>query len=111
LARWSHERIGISVSPGIDELSLALQADALSRTYKSKAFSVSADDVPVGTKRGLLIVPDMTQAARSGMDRLVAAREGPLPARALDEALVDIERLFGKSTAAFVALQLEYPPP
>lgn len=111
LARWSHERIGISVPPGVDELSLALQADALSRTYKSEAFSVSADAAPIRTQRGLLLVPDMTEAMSSHVDRLIPPRGGPMPAKALDDTLVDIERAFGKATAAFVALQLEYPQP
>lgn len=111
LARWSHERIGITVFPGVDEISLALQADALSRTYKSAAFSVSAHAATVKTKRGLLLIPDMTKSIFSSLDQLVFARDGTMPLKALDDTLFYIEQLYGKDSAEFVALQLEYKQP
>ena len=45
LAFWNHEQLGIELKPGVDEVSLALVADAWSRTYRSNAvaFSSSAD--------------------------------------------------------------------
>lgn len=110
LARWSHERIGVPLEPGVDELALALQVDALARTYRSDVVSMSADAAPVLTRRGLIIVPDGTTDATS-VDRTVAPRPGDDAARALDETLVDIEHWYGRKTADFVALQLEYPRP
>ena len=37
LAFWNREQLGIELAPGIDEVSLALVADAWSRTYRSRA--------------------------------------------------------------------------
>src|SRR5262245_748371 len=42
LAFWSHESLGIEIAPGIDEVSLALVADAWSRTYRSRALTFAA---------------------------------------------------------------------
>jgi putative intracellular protease/amidase len=37
LAFWNHEQLGLKLEPGIDEVSLALVADAWSRTFRSRA--------------------------------------------------------------------------
>jgi len=42
VAFWKRERLGIELTPGIDEVSLALAADAWSRTYRSRAVTFSA---------------------------------------------------------------------
>ena len=42
LAFWKREQLGIELSPGIDEVSLALVADAWSRTYRSRAVTFAA---------------------------------------------------------------------
>ncbi len=110
LALWSHERIGVPLEPGMDELALALQVDALARTYRSEVISTSHDLAPVRTRRGLLIIPDDISDSTS-TDRVVVPRPGLDAARALDETLVEIERWYGAPTADFVALQLEYPRP
>ena len=45
LAFWNREQLGIELRPGVDEVSLALVADAWSRTYRSRAmtFAGTAD--------------------------------------------------------------------
>jgi putative intracellular protease/amidase len=103
LAFWSHETVGIPVADGVDEIALALAADAWSRTYRSQAAAVAA--APVTTRRGLTLVPDGPDAASTDLPALATDR----PARALDDALGEIARRYGEPTAAFVALQLEYP--
>lgn len=55
---WAHEEIGIPVSDGIDEISLALVADVYSRTRQSLAVSLAADLAPVTTRSGLRLLPD-----------------------------------------------------
>jgi hypothetical protein len=38
---WSHETIGVPITNGMDEVALAVAADAYSRTCRSKAISIS----------------------------------------------------------------------
>jgi len=104
LAFWNREDLGVALTPGMDEVSLALVADAWSRTYRSRAVSFAAG--PVTTRNGVRVVPDRADwpAAR----RLPAVGDRP-PARALDAALQGIERRYGRRTTDVVAMQLEYP--
>jgi putative intracellular protease/amidase len=103
LAFWSHETLGIPVADGVDEIALALTADAWSRTYRSQAMAIAK--APVRTRRGLTLIPDGESAPGPALPPVPVAD----PARALDVALRDIGRRYGDATAAFVALQLEYP--
>jgi len=112
LAFWSHEKIGVPVSPGSDEIALALTADAYSRTYRSTAYFVSKSNVPIKTRRGLVLLPDSVVGVSAAPDRTLPALDGTsAPASALDAALKGIEQSYGQATAAFVALQLEAPRP
>ena len=110
LAFWDREELGIELVPGIDEVSLALVADAWSRTYRSQAVTFAGLAGAVETRGGVSVLPD-----RTGDD---GALEGPVltavalvPGAALDEALEAIERRYGDPTAHVVAMQLEYPRP
>jgi putative intracellular protease/amidase len=42
VAFWNREQLGIELTPGVDEVSLALVADAWSRTYRSRGVTFSA---------------------------------------------------------------------
>jgi len=106
LAFWSHETVGLAVEPGVDEIALALVADAWSRTYRSQAMAVTTGMGTVATRRGLTLVPDR---GAEGVDRMLSPLVTERPAHALDVALEDIGGRYGRPTAAFVALQLEYP--
>jgi transcriptional regulator GlxA family with amidase domain len=106
-AFWNHETLGLSLSPGVDEVSLALVADAWSRTYRSRAVTFAASHGAVETKNGVRVLPDET-AASWPAERLIPAIHEP-PAKALDWALQEIDARYGKRTADFVAMQLEYP--
>jgi putative intracellular protease/amidase len=136
LAFWGREEVGIPVYEGVDEIALALTADAYSRTYRSSARSVAATDTPVTTRRGLRILPDVvsptliakmfpgeghgTSSNPESQEPVPVANGDPVdylvpmradrPVRALDDALASIGRRYGERTAAFVALQLEYAP-
>jgi hypothetical protein len=103
LAFWSHETLAIAVEDGVDEIALALAADAWSRTYRSRA--VTSAPSPVTTRRGLTLVPDEDAVRHRALPPLPTEH----PARALDAALAGIGERYGEATAAFVALQLEYP--
>ncbi len=108
LAFWFYEDVGIPVSQDMDELTLALVADAYSRTYKTKAFSISENNEPVRTKRGLVLIPDKIKTSSDLPDRILG-NIGEQPAvPTLNQTLKDIESLYGLDTANFVALQMEY---
>jgi len=106
LAFWSHEEVGIPIDPGVDEVALALVADAYSRTYRSQALAVSTADGRVRSRHGLSLIPDRVGGAPGAMLPPLGAR-GAVPA--LDGALTGIAERYGPASAAFVALQIEYP--
>ena len=107
LAFWNREQFGIALEPGMDEASLALVADAWSRTYRSRAVSLAATDEPVRTRSGLRLFRDRTTTdwPAAGSRTKAAAP----PAQALDETLRAIGERYGAATADVVAMQLEYP--
>jgi putative intracellular protease/amidase len=107
-AFWKREEFGVELTPGMDEVSLALVADAWSRTYRSQAVTFSRTDGAVPTRTGVRVIPDRI-AATWPADRLLPPIGNQPPARALDEALRGIAARYGTHTADFVAMQLEYP--
>jgi putative intracellular protease/amidase len=107
-ALWNREQLGVEVSPGIDEVSLALAADAWSRTYRSRAVTFAASAGPVATRSGIRILPDHPSADLS-KDNVVEAYGNRPPAQALDMTLSNIETRYGPRTRYIVAMQLEYP--
>jgi putative intracellular protease/amidase len=108
LAFWNNEQLGIELSPGVDEVSLALVADAWSRTYRSLAVTFAGTADALHTRNGLRILPHQV-AANWPADRLLPAIAELQPAKALDQALLGIESRYGIRTADFVTMQLEYP--
>jgi putative intracellular protease/amidase len=106
-AFWRREELALPLAPGVDEVSLALVADAWSRTYRSRAVTFASSAGPLPTRSGLRVVPDQVGAP----DRapLVPAFGDERPAEALDGALRGIAARYGARTAEVVAMQLEYP--
>jgi transcriptional regulator GlxA family with amidase domain len=107
-ALWNREQRSVEVVPGIDEVALALVADAWSRTYRSSAVTFAASSGPITTRNGIRIVPDSASADRPQQDAVVSFGDRA-PAQALDEALSNIESRYGPRTRYIVAMQLEYP--
>jgi putative intracellular protease/amidase len=107
LAFWNREEFGIELSPGIDEVSLALVADAWSRTYRSRAVTFASTASTQMSRNGVAIVPDRVRSTWPAATRLPAI--SLQPAGALDDALDAIRDRYGAHTTAFVAMQLEYP--
>ena len=105
-----HHDIAVALSPDADEVALALTADAFSRTYRSHAYAVSNSPDGVHTRHGLTVLPDLVAGKDIKLPDLKTI-DGFPPAQALDRALIDIANLYGRSTANFVALQLEYLRP
>ncbi|WP_407189134.1 DJ-1/PfpI family protein [Bradyrhizobium centrosematis] len=108
LAFWNREQLGIALTPGIDEVSLALVADAWSRTYRSRALTFAATAEAQTSRGGLLILPDKVATDWPARQTPPTTVELP-PARALDQTLHAIDARYGLRTADFVAMQLEYP--
>jgi putative intracellular protease/amidase len=106
---WRHETLGLELSPGVDEVSLALIADAYARTRRSAAVAVAASDAPVLTRRGLKVLPERQAMGRDRPDRMLPLFETLPAAQALDRALDGIAESYGDATANFVALTMEYP--
>jgi transcriptional regulator GlxA family with amidase domain len=108
LALWNREQLGLELSPGVDDVALALVADAWSRTYRSRAVTWSRGEDATETSNGVRILPDRV-AASWPAKHLLPALAGRKPAAALEEALAGIAARYGRHTAEFVAMQLEYP--
>jgi hypothetical protein len=108
VAIWNREKLGLEVSPGIDEVSLALVADAWSRTYRSRAVTFAKSAGAIVTRNGIRLVPDQVGDDRSKEDVVDSFGNRP-PAHALDEVLSSIETRYGPRTRYVVAMQLEYP--
>ncbi|MGE0499547.1 MAG: DJ-1/PfpI family protein [Rhizobiaceae bacterium] len=107
-AFWNREERGIALTPGIDEVSLAMVADSWSRTYRSQAVTFAPTTDPVPTLSGLAIVPDRAASDWPADGRVPDFADAP-PARALDRTLRQIAERYGERTADVVAMQLEYP--
>ena len=107
LAFWNREQLGIELSPGMDEVSLALAADAWSRTYRSRALTFSGSAEAVMTQNGARILPDRV-ATSWPEERLIPVGELP-PVQVFDDMLRAIQERYGTRTADVVAMQHEYP--
>ncbi len=106
---WRHETLGIEVRPGVDEISLALVADAYARTRRSPAVAVAETGAPIVTRRGLKVVPERRNNGAGKPARMLSLFETLPAAQALDRALDGIAASYGDDTADFVALTMEYP--
>lgn len=110
LAFWRWERLQLGLKPGMDEVTLALVADAWSRTYRSRAVTSAGAPGPVTTRNGARIVPDQMAREHDGLPDVPDLAQHA-PAAALDRTLEAIAERYGAPTASFVATQLEYPQP
>jgi len=107
-AFWTHERLGIELREGVDEVSLALVTDAWSRTYRSRAVTFASTAGARQSRNGIRIQPDEVATNWPAARRLPEIGDRK-PAEALDGALGGIAARYGTRTTDFVAMQLEYP--
>jgi len=108
LAFWNREELGVHLEPGMDEVSLALAADAWSRTYRSIIISYAGSSATVKSRNGVRVIPDRKDTAWPE-DQLVPATLSRRPAEALDFTLKAIAARHGTATRNVVAMELEYP--
>lgn len=107
---WNREELGMRLEHGMDVVSLALAADAWSRTYRSTVATFAASPGATQTADGIRIVPD--RVATDWPDgRSVTTFPDRRPAVVLDRTLEAISTRYGEPTTDVVAMQLEYPRP
>jgi putative intracellular protease/amidase len=107
---WNRDTWGIELQPGMDEASLALVADAWSRTYRSSAITFAEATSAITTVNGVRVLPDRADDGWPE-DRRVPTFSDQRPADALDRTLDTITDRYGEPTTNVVAMQLEYPRP
>jgi len=110
LAFWRKEQLALPLHTGIDEVSLALVADAWSRTYRSRVTTFTPDHDTIVTRNGMQIIADHA-ATTSDNGTAVPVVDMAHPAATLTGTLNAIGRRYGLPTASVVAMQLEYPWP
>jgi hypothetical protein len=95
-AFWAHERLGIELKEGVDEVSLALVADAWSRTYRSQAVTFASTPAPSKAATAFASCPMRSPQAglRSGGFRRSTTAK---PAQALDDTLRAITARYGRA--------------
>lgn len=101
LAFWRRDDVGVTLSPGFDELSFATVLDGWSRTYRSTAWAVAPSGVT--SRHGLIVYGGKATPARFDRQALLPG------AGAMEAVFGQIRSAYGEPTARFVALQLEHP--
>jgi putative intracellular protease/amidase len=112
LKQWLHttEKVGVPVTPGVDDVTFALTMDAYSRTGRSKAYAVGESTAPFSTRSGLTFIPDQATNT-SGSLRLLPPLPKAPAAHAFDRVLDGIAATYGSATADDVANDFEYARP
>ncbi|MBG6078100.1 DJ-1/PfpI family protein [Polaromonas sp. CG_9.11] len=103
------DEVGVPVADGVDEIALALTAEAYSATLRSHVFVIARSEAPIKTRGGLLMLPDRVIGRGRPLDRVLPAWGAAPSTRALDQAMLDITERYGARAARFVALEGEFP--
>jgi hypothetical protein len=106
-AVWRHETVEAPVADGVDEVGLALRADAWGRSFRTRVVATHPGRTVVRSRNGLAIVPD--GVARPGR-YVIPGSAGPA-APQLDTALAEMGRRYGPAAVRLALLGLEYDPP
>lgn len=101
--------IGVPVAGGVDEIALALTAEAYSSTLRGRVYAVAQSAEPVRTRGGLMLVPDRIAGQGKRLDWVLPELGAIPPGQVLDKALADITARYGAPAARFVILEAEYP--
>ena len=105
----STEMIGLPIVAGVDEIALAVTADAYTRTGRSMVHALSASTEPVRTRHGLSVIPDTLTGVGHRMDRMLPELDATPSGQCLAKSIDGIMHLYGRTTAYGVALDFEYP--
>lgn len=101
--------IGIPVKTGDDEIALSLTAEAYSTNGITMAFAVASNKDPIRLAHGLVLIPDLVADGSEDVDRTLAPLDSHQSTHALNIALVDISKTYGRKAARNVSLFMEYP--
>ncbi len=106
--KWFHsnEKLGLPLQEGMDDIAVALTADAWSRTGRSQAYGLAVAQKVRG-RSGLVWLPD--NARPGDMQHEIAAVQAGAGVPLFDAVLAAIEGRYGHSTAQGVAIDFEYP--
>jgi putative intracellular protease/amidase len=101
-AFWRHERWAVDLREGMDDIALALAADAWSRTGRVRVDGAAQGSVKL--RSGLRLA---AQPAAPATPRLPLAA-GVKPVKQLDRTMCEIDERFGAERREWVAMELEY---
>ncbi len=105
----STEMIGLPIAAGVDEIALAVTADAYTRTGRSMVHALTASPEPVRTRHGLIVIPDTLKGNGHRMDRMLPELDATPAGQWLAKSIDGIMHMYGRTTAYGVALDFEYP--
>jgi transcriptional regulator GlxA family with amidase domain len=106
-AVWNHETLEVPLADGVDEIALALRADAWGRGFRSKILTTRPGLAAARGRNGLVLLPE----AEPVKGRFtIPVHAGP-PAHQLDVTLADMTRRYGPGAARMARIGLEYDPP
>jgi len=88
-------------------VSLALQSDVWSRSYRSRVVMTNPDRTEVVSQHGLVILPD---SAPSAGRFVIPAEQGSTVAR-IGHAMDRLGRRYGPAARRFAVIGLEYDAP
>jgi putative intracellular protease/amidase len=108
LTLWRHERVGVPLVRGVDEIALGMTIDAYSRTKLADVVTVSPLGDTIRTRHGLLLRPDAS-VETADVDEMLPVPSNEAPATTLDRLLPLIAARYDSHTAAIVTLVMEYP--
>jgi transcriptional regulator GlxA family with amidase domain len=103
VAFWRHERWSADVRNGMDDIALALAADAWSRTGRVSVSAASASG-PVTLRSGVVL---MAQPAAESTPRLPLT-SALKPMHQLDRTLCEIAERHGAARREWVMMEMEY---
>ncbi len=107
---WPRDEYALVLREGMDEIALAFSVDMFARTYRSQGVPVG--HAAVQSLNGLTVLPEQPKLADAtgsigfgqGVDLALEAG-----AKAPEQILAFLSEQYGRDSAEFVALQLEYP--
>jgi putative intracellular protease/amidase len=102
-AFWRNEHWQLDARGGMDDIAVALAADAWSRTGHVRVTASGAG--PVTLKSGLRLLTEGGGAAQAR----VPLSAGLNPTQQLDRTLCEIASRFGEARSEWVMMELEYP--
>lgn len=105
-AIWNHETFEIPLRDGVDEIALALRADAWGRSFRTRLVTTRAGLTPTRSRNGLVFVPE-AEPTRNG--RRMPVVEGA-PVAQLEATFAQMRTRYGRGAERLARLGMEYDP-